>query len=228
MRTLDSTVDDFRFAFASLSFGLSSLWRDRDSHMTYHVFWQLEIFPSWTEIAVQQFGEPGGPADPALALSTTELDWLERGLVTASFYHPCAVPRLHELRQGRARRAREFDLLIMFLVAAGTTDLWIVTVSAASRTYPFGVPGLDEFSRSIATTDSQLFRASSRPFTEQPEPVSVCSCSADGHPAELDQSAFDARSLCRFSTAASSCSSRDVSAWDRRWSREEPGREFGG
>ncbi|KWU46055.1 hypothetical protein RHOSPDRAFT_32535 [Rhodotorula sp. JG-1b] len=78
----------------------------RDPHMTYHVFWQLEIFPSWTEIAVQQFGEPGGPADPALALSTTELDWLERGLVTASFYHPCAVPRLHELRQGRARRAR--------------------------------------------------------------------------------------------------------------------------
>ncbi|KAG0657780.1 Proline-rich protein 12 [Rhodotorula mucilaginosa] len=78
----------------------------RDPHMTYHVFWQLEIFPTWTEIAVQQFGESGGPADPALALSTTELDWLERGLVTASFYHPCAVPRLHELRQGRARRGR--------------------------------------------------------------------------------------------------------------------------
>lgn len=78
----------------------------RDPHMTYHVFWQLEIFPSWPEIAVQRFGETGGPSDPALALSTTELDWLERGLVTASFYHPCAVPRLHELRQGRARRAR--------------------------------------------------------------------------------------------------------------------------
>ncbi|GAA5882456.1 hypothetical protein JCM3774_001126 [Rhodotorula dairenensis] len=77
----------------------------RDPHMTYHVFWQLEIFPSWTEFAVQQFGEPGGPNDPALALSATELDWLERGLMTASFYHPCAVPRLHELRQGRARRA---------------------------------------------------------------------------------------------------------------------------
>ncbi|GAA5986043.1 hypothetical protein JCM10908_006382 [Rhodotorula pacifica] len=78
----------------------------RDPHMTYHVFWQLEVFPNWTEVAVQQFGEPGGPADPALALSPTELDWLERGLVTASFYHPRAVPRLHELRQGRAMRTR--------------------------------------------------------------------------------------------------------------------------
>lgn len=177
--------------------------------MTYHVFWQLEIFPSWTEIAVQQFGEPGGPADPALALSTTELDWLERGLVTASFYHPCAVPRLHELRQGRARRARKSDLLIIFLVAAGTTDLCL----RRARTYRFGVPGLDKFSRSISTTDSQLFRASSRPFNEQPEPVTVCSCPADGHPAELDQSAFDARSLC---TAAASSSSGDVFSYDGR------------
>lgn len=73
--------------------------------MTYHVFWQLEVFPSWTELAVQQYGEPGGPADPELALTPTELDWLERGLVTASFYHPCAVPRIHDLRRGRALRA---------------------------------------------------------------------------------------------------------------------------
>lgn len=120
MRKLDLTTDAFRFALPlslSLSFALCSLLWGRDPHMTYHVFWQLEIFPTWTEIAVQQFGESGGPADPALALSTTELDWLERGLVTASFYHPCAVPRLHELRQGRARRGRKFDLLSVRVAA---------------------------------------------------------------------------------------------------------------
>ena len=132
--------------------------------MTYHVFWQLEIFPSWTEIAVQQFGEPGGPADPALALSTTELDWLERGLVTASFYHPCAVPRLHELRQGRARRARKFDLLSCWCGLLLTLDLSPFT---SSRIYRFGVFRLGQFAHSVATRDSGLFRAaaasSSRP-----------------------------------------------------------------
>lgn len=116
VRKLDSSTNESHFALPLfLSVGFPSLsWRDRDPHMTYHVFWQLEIFPSWPEIAVQRFGETGGPSDPALALSTTELDWLERGLVTASFYHPCAVPRLHELRQGRARRARKFGLLSLW------------------------------------------------------------------------------------------------------------------
>lgn len=53
--------------------------------------------PDWVDLAVQRFGEPGGPASAELELSETELDLLERGLGVAAFYHCLAERRLSEL-----------------------------------------------------------------------------------------------------------------------------------
>ncbi|GAA5973486.1 hypothetical protein JCM11641_006486 [Rhodosporidiobolus odoratus] len=73
----------------------------RDPHMTYHVVWQLEVLPNWTTIVVQRYGEPGGPTSRNLEATDTELDWLVKGLVCASYYHPVAISRLQELQQSR-------------------------------------------------------------------------------------------------------------------------------
>lgn len=43
--------------------------------MTYHLFWQLELLPNWTTLAVERFGEAEGPLAPHLEVSETELDW---------------------------------------------------------------------------------------------------------------------------------------------------------
>lgn len=72
-----------------------------DPHLTYHVVWQLELVPKWTTTVVQRFGEPDGPPTAELEVSETELDWLDKGLVCASYYHPVANSRLHELRANR-------------------------------------------------------------------------------------------------------------------------------
>ncbi|GAA5840094.1 hypothetical protein JCM11251_000603 [Rhodosporidiobolus azoricus] len=73
----------------------------RDPHMCYHVIFSLEVLPTWTTLAVQRHGEPGGPAAPDLEVSETELDWFTKGLIAASFYHPIAISRLQELQQSR-------------------------------------------------------------------------------------------------------------------------------
>ncbi|GAA5868608.1 hypothetical protein JCM1840_005505 [Sporobolomyces johnsonii] len=73
----------------------------RDPHMTYHVFWQLELLPNWTDLVCQRHGEAEGPESPDLEVSETELDWFEKGLMCASYYHPLAISRLAQLRQHR-------------------------------------------------------------------------------------------------------------------------------
>ncbi|GAA5903225.1 hypothetical protein JCM5296_001211 [Sporobolomyces johnsonii] len=73
----------------------------RDPHMTYHVFWQLELLPNWTDLVCQKHGEAEGPESPDFEVSETELDWFEKGLMCASYYHPLAISRLTQLRQHR-------------------------------------------------------------------------------------------------------------------------------
>ncbi|GAA5936984.1 hypothetical protein JCM1841_003404 [Sporobolomyces salmonicolor] len=73
----------------------------RDPHMSYHLFWQLELLPNWTDLVCQKHGEDGGPESPEFEVSETELDWFEKGLICASYYHPLAIPRLAQLRQHR-------------------------------------------------------------------------------------------------------------------------------
>lgn len=46
----------------------------RDLHMTYHLFFELDLLSGWTELCLQRFGENGGP-DEDTELSETELDW---------------------------------------------------------------------------------------------------------------------------------------------------------
>lgn len=96
-----------------------------DPNQTYFLAWQLELMPSWTTLAVQRFGEGGGPATRDAELTETELDWrvtfvcaavqmltsrlerrLEKGLGVATFYHPLAQRRLMEIFSMR-RIARE-------------------------------------------------------------------------------------------------------------------------
>ncbi|GAA6048818.1 hypothetical protein JCM3770_003637 [Rhodotorula araucariae] len=90
-----------RKALKLVAFYLELYITSRDPHMTYHVVFQLEILPNWTLIAVQRYGEQNGPSAQELEVSETELDWFDKGLVCASFYHPVANARLKELRQAR-------------------------------------------------------------------------------------------------------------------------------
>ncbi|TNY21155.1 hypothetical protein DMC30DRAFT_436746 [Rhodotorula diobovata] len=90
-----------RKALKLIAFYLEIYITSRDPHLTYHVVWQLELVPKWTTTVVQRFGEPDGPPTAELEVSETELDWLDKGLVCASYYHPVANSRLHELRANR-------------------------------------------------------------------------------------------------------------------------------
>ncbi|KAL8293563.1 hypothetical protein RQP46_000264 [Phenoliferia psychrophenolica] len=72
-----------------------------DRHMVYHLAWQLELIPNWTTLVVQRWGEMPGPASADLEVTETELDWFERGLSVAAFYHPAAEARLRELERWR-------------------------------------------------------------------------------------------------------------------------------
>ncbi|ORY79756.1 hypothetical protein BCR35DRAFT_304581 [Leucosporidium creatinivorum] len=80
-----------------------------DPNQTYFLAWQLELIPSWTLLAVQRYGEVGGPATRDVELTETELDWLEKGLGVATFYHPVAERRLIEILSMR-RAPREDSL----------------------------------------------------------------------------------------------------------------------
>ncbi|GAA5840563.1 hypothetical protein JCM9279_007365 [Rhodotorula babjevae] len=90
-----------RKALKLIAFYLELYIMSRDPHLTYHVVWQLEVIPNWPSIVVQRFGEQEGPSSPDLEVSDVELDWLDKGLVCASYYHPVASSRLHELRAMR-------------------------------------------------------------------------------------------------------------------------------
>ncbi|GJN92545.1 hypothetical protein Rhopal_005575-T1 [Rhodotorula paludigena] len=90
-----------RKALKLVAFYLELYITSRDPHMTYHVVWQLEVLPNWTLIAVQRYGEQDGPPTAELEVSDTELDWLVKGLICASYYHPVANARLQELRHAR-------------------------------------------------------------------------------------------------------------------------------
>ncbi|GAA5934975.1 hypothetical protein JCM3775_004664 [Rhodotorula graminis] len=94
-----------RKALKLIAFYLELYIMSRDPHLTYHVVWQLEVIPNWPSVVVQRFGEQEGPSSPELEVSDTELDWLDKGLVCASFYHPVASSRLHELRAVRRSAA---------------------------------------------------------------------------------------------------------------------------
>uniref|UniRef100_A0A0K3CFP7 BY PROTMAP: gi/472585190/gb/EMS22756.1/ C6 transcription factor [Rhodosporidium toruloides NP11] gi/647400044/emb/CDR45149.1/ RHTO0S10e05534g1_1 [Rhodosporidium toruloides] n=1 Tax=Rhodotorula toruloides TaxID=5286 RepID=A0A0K3CFP7_RHOTO len=90
-----------RKALKLIAFYLELYLTSRDPHLTYHVIFSLEILPNWTAIAVQRFGETDGPLSPDLELTDEELDWIDKGLVVGSYYHPIANGRLQELKQSR-------------------------------------------------------------------------------------------------------------------------------
>ncbi|KAK4047722.1 hypothetical protein OIV83_005230 [Microbotryomycetes sp. JL201] len=68
-----------------------------DSHMIFHQFFQLELLPDWTTLALQRVGSDPGPKSVEEELTTTELEWLIEGLQLDCFYTPDAQNRLNEL-----------------------------------------------------------------------------------------------------------------------------------
>ncbi|GEM10503.1 C6 transcription factor [Rhodotorula toruloides] len=95
-----------RKALKLIAFYLELYLTSRDPHLTYHVIFSLEVLPNWTAIAVRRFGETDGPLSPDLELTDEELDWIDKGLIVGSYYHPIANGRLQELRQSRHPRFR--------------------------------------------------------------------------------------------------------------------------
>jgi hypothetical protein len=59
-----------------------------DPNQTYFLAWQLELIPSWTLLAVQRYGEVGGPATRDVELTETELDWCVPGLLSFDLRSP--------------------------------------------------------------------------------------------------------------------------------------------
>lgn len=47
----------------------------QDKHVVHHLTMQLELLPSWTTLAVQTVGQPGGPVSAEFEVSNEELDW---------------------------------------------------------------------------------------------------------------------------------------------------------
>ncbi|ORY55970.1 hypothetical protein BCR35DRAFT_309949 [Leucosporidium creatinivorum] len=90
-----------RNALKLVSFYSELYITSRDPHMTYHLFWQLELLPDWSEMVMQRFGEPSGPATEALECSEVELDWFVKGLSCAAYYHPIAMGRLLQMEKNR-------------------------------------------------------------------------------------------------------------------------------
>ncbi|ORY62707.1 hypothetical protein BCR35DRAFT_315598 [Leucosporidium creatinivorum] len=76
-----------------------------DKHVVHHLTMQLELLPSWTTLAVQTVGQPGGPSSPEFEVSNEELDWLLSALRLALFYTPRAAVRLNEVTVGKAKRS---------------------------------------------------------------------------------------------------------------------------
>ncbi|KAM0787683.1 hypothetical protein ACM66B_003746 [Microbotryomycetes sp. NB124-2] len=68
-----------------------------DGHMIFHQFFQLELLPDWTTLALQRFGSVPGPRTIEEELSSTELEWMIEGLQLDCFYTPDAQKRLTEL-----------------------------------------------------------------------------------------------------------------------------------
>ncbi|SCV68650.1 BQ2448_771 [Microbotryum intermedium] len=76
-------------------------------NQTWYLCWQLELMPRWTSVAVQRYGEEGGPITRDDELSETELDWIEKGLRVAAYYHPVAERRLVEMQSMRRPPRRD-------------------------------------------------------------------------------------------------------------------------
>ncbi|SCZ90713.1 BZ3500_MvSof-1268-A1-R1_Chr1-3g02176 [Microbotryum saponariae] len=76
-------------------------------NQTWYLCWQLELMPRWTSIAVQRYAEEGGPITPDDELTETELDWIEKGLRVAAYYHPVAERRLVEMQSMRRPPRRD-------------------------------------------------------------------------------------------------------------------------
>lgn len=74
--------------------------------MVHHLTLQMELLPTWTFMAVQTVGQPGGPLSSEFEVSDEELDWLLAALRLALFYTPLAAVRLQELTAGESKRAR--------------------------------------------------------------------------------------------------------------------------
>lgn len=92
--------------------------------MTYHLVWQLELLPGWTELCLQRYGETDGPVTEDLELSETELNWLHKGLHCASFYHVVAEDRLFEFQHRRRAprvKGEPADSCVSFLPSANLT-----------------------------------------------------------------------------------------------------------
>ncbi|SCV73552.1 BQ2448_7478 [Microbotryum intermedium] len=88
-----------------LAFYAQLYLQSQDKHVVHHLFMQLELLPSWTLIALQRVGAPGGPTSEEFELTPEELEWFAMGLRLAVYYTPRAAVRLHELTTGRHRRS---------------------------------------------------------------------------------------------------------------------------
>ncbi|KDE07740.1 hypothetical protein MVLG_02012 [Microbotryum lychnidis-dioicae p1A1 Lamole] len=79
--------------------------QSQDKHVVHHLFTQLELLPSWTLLALQRVGSPGGPTSEEFEVTPEELEWFAMGLRLAVYYTPRAAVRLHELTTGRHRKS---------------------------------------------------------------------------------------------------------------------------
>lgn len=64
-----------------------------DRHVIFHLIFQLDLLPNWTELALQRVGDPHGPQNPDEELTETERQWFLEGLRLACFYFPEWVRR---------------------------------------------------------------------------------------------------------------------------------------
>lgn len=73
----------------------------REPSRSYHAYYQLELLPDWIDYALQRLGEVPGPPTETLEVTETELDWFDKGLACAAYYHPIAFGRRQYFRKHR-------------------------------------------------------------------------------------------------------------------------------
>lgn len=60
--------------------------------MIFHQFFQLELLPDWTTLALQKIGQSPGPLSFEEEVTETELGWFIEGLQLACYYSPECAP----------------------------------------------------------------------------------------------------------------------------------------
>ncbi|KAK4056861.1 hypothetical protein OIO90_002111 [Microbotryomycetes sp. JL221] len=94
-----------------------------DGHMIFHQFFQLELLPDWTTLALQRFGSVPGPRSPEEEVTPTELEWFIEGLQLDCFYTPEAERRLAELSPRFVQIEQQQDAFVPTFASPSASDV---------------------------------------------------------------------------------------------------------